>query len=373
MYSDHRQLGCAASTDVDVFFVFDHSINITASEALASSEWVQKLIDYGLTNGSAMGFSAGSELYSNIRTDTWLAWKDAIATCINGPGNFTNQLQYGLNIMLQRYENCESCNSTRNRIGIMLAAEHPCGPFFAGTPYPDCFSNSDFCTWECPGPTENDSYFCNKQDDLISDDIRLVVIYSSPAEDFDYSCVTQSAADVFYISDAYSDSFGSLNNVTSNVLDIMCPLDTYSLTLSEFKVDSSSLDSLSDYDAPFIEILNENSFPIRLDSLLFSGLVTGTISSNDTATLKVNQYLVIYDADIGSVSCSDCTDCTTSDGHQCDDAIYIPCGSGYNCTFSSAMVCTLWNRVISLHCDILPNIFSIHRPALNGTLLFTTR
>ena len=291
-----------------------------------------------------MGYSAGFFPYSwvqwgsGIKSESWSNWKNAITSDISGTGSFTNQLQYGVDTMQSEAYGLGTSNAvSRERIAVMLAADVPCGPFKNGSPQPECETGEQTgCTYECPG---DGSYICSERSDLISDDIRLIVIYSSPTEDFDYSCVTQSDSDVFYISDAYTDSFGSLGDITSNVLDIMCPLDTYSLTISEIKVDSSSLDSLSAYDAPFIEILNENSFPIRLDSLLFSGLVTGTISSNDTATLKVNQYLVIYDAGIGSVSCSDCTECTTSDGHECDDAIYIPCGSAYDCSFDDSMVC----------------------------------
>lgn len=75
------------------------------------------------------------------------------------------------------------------------------------------------------------------------------------------------------------------------------------------------------------------------DTLNFNGLVTGSITGY---TIPQGKYVVIYNADDGTLTCSTCSSsqCTVnSTTDLCQEAIYIPCTSSSSCTFDDDMVC----------------------------------
>ena len=272
--------------------------------------------------------------FENVAVKTWDNHVSTLQQKANGTGNGYNALIFGVDESIGKLNQA----GNDNKIAIMLTTNYPCGKLDSNdNPNPGCTSGSQ-CNLVCDA---NDTSICSRDVNgktLFSSNIQMLVIYSHPSNDYDFGCILQnSSRDFFYLNDSMSNSYASLNTITSNVLDIMCPLEEYTIQITEVKVSTSSLNVYQSYDAPFIEILNTHSSPINLKKITFEGLVIGSISNPPKPRLSNGEYLVLYNADIGNVTCQDCP-CTKSDGNRCDNAIYIPCGTGYDCQFDSSMV-----------------------------------
>ena len=196
----------------------------------------------------------------------------------------------------------------------------------------NCMQNRTECQLLCDS---NDTSICSWADDIPSD-LRLIVIYANNESNYDYSCITNKSEDFIYLNtSSVVDRYSLLPSLSPTILDIMCPLQEYTISITEIKIDTSSRVAYEAYNAPFVEIYNSNAFPISLEYLLFDGLINGRIST--PTRWNVDQYLALYNADIGDVICQNCS-CTSDDNMYCNDALYIPCGSAYDCSFNSSMV-----------------------------------
>ena len=268
--------------------------------------------------------------FEPLAKETWDSHISTLASKADGLGYGYNSLIFGVDDSIGKLG-----SGTNNKIAMIITTNYQCGEL----------DNSDKPQFPCTNCklvcNVNDTTICSVDvsgDTLLSENIRMLVIYSKPKNDYDFGCILQNPTDFFYLNDSTSNSYDSLNTITSNILDIMCPMDEYTVKITEIKISGSLNADNKSYTSPFVEILNTNTFPINLREILFEGLVTGTASYDTTNDHWLDgTYLVLYNADIGNVRCQDCP-CDKSDGALCDDAIYIPCGSAYRCQFDTSMV-----------------------------------
>eukprot|EP01084_Bolivina_argentea_P216254 367438_1 len=336
---------CASSIANDYFMIFDHSNDVNALETDSGVTFLSDLVNYGLNANSKLGFSIQQSPYpdsENIAFKSWSDWITFIQISINGAGSGYNELVYSIENMIYRYGLSTGSN---NRIAIMFTTNYPCGPYNPtnGNTHSGCGPpfNTSTCQILCQ---VTDTTLCSKYTDLIDNNIRVIVIYSDNVNNYDFSCITENINDFMYLNTTLnSNKYGLLGNVKANMLDIMCPLQIYNMSVTEIKLETSSIDIYNIHNAPFIELYNDNIFPINLKQLLFEGIISGNLSINDVINPRIltDEYLVIYNADIGNVTCQECN-CIKTDGILCNNAVYIPCGINYTCQFNTSMNYNNW-------------------------------
>ena len=317
-------------------------MNISTTETNSALSFLSTLINHGMTRNSGLGFVINFGTLTktfpdneNVVTQSWDDHLSRIISRLNGTGLGYNSLVYGVDLTISKLL------GKSNRIGLMLASSHPCGTYTStGLPNNHCVPNTGDCQlqFQCD---INDTRICSREfqgNTLQSENTRMIVVYSHPTLNYDFGCIVQNTNDIFFINDSASSTYHQLDIIAPDILDIMCPLDEYTITITEIKASTSSLKAYQSYDAPFIEILNTHAFPLNLKKLVFEGLVNGTISH--APRINSDQYLVLYNADLGNITCHDC-DCTKSNGILCDEAVYVPCGATYSCAFDTSMVHSL--------------------------------
>jgi len=340
---------CASSTDNGYFLIFDHTRNVSLSETNSALSWLTTIINAGMTANSGFGISVQVAPYPNAEPIAVRNWSEHISfltSTISGAGSgSTNELITGLDNAVVHFS--QFTGSISNKYAIIMATDYPCDSWNANQNLPNlgCAPYGDIvCQLRC---STTDTTFCSRFDTLNNADIQAFVIYSNSVNDYDYGCITRNAStDFIYLNDAENNAFGSLPDITTTILDLMCPLDAFTVTINEVKIDTSSLQAYESYNAPFVEIYNSHSSALNLRQLRFEGLITGTFGGFPPAPrVSAGEYLVIYNADIGNVSCADCL-CTKSNGVWCDGTVYVPCGASYNCQFDDTMTNTNWNLVV---------------------------
>jgi hypothetical protein len=176
-----------------------------------------------------------------------------------------------------------------------------------------------------------DTCVCCKAPKLKQLGVTTIIIGVGQFDAAKMDCLVEDPSYIIYLP-SYDPN--AINTILPILTDVTCPVQ-YNLKLTEVQLDQDA-----GVGSQFVEFYNEGT-AVHMQDLSLSGIFSGPVTNTAGVYLQQGQYLVVYNADVDTPSCEDCL-CPLS-GNWCSDAVYMPCGSAYSCSFdASGMDNTNW-------------------------------